>query len=59
MTIKGNPWNHLINKPLTNLFIHDSSGLYAFPQASSPTDTSSSKFNPMDTQFLDLVPNTS
>ena len=40
MTIKGTPWPQLIKKPITKLFIHDSSGLYAFPQALSPTDTS-------------------
>ena len=42
ITSKGNPWTHFIKKPLTNLFIHDSSELYAFPQALSLTDTSSS-----------------
>ena len=39
MTSKGTPWNHLINKPLKNLFIHDSSELYAFRQALSLTNT--------------------
>jgi hypothetical protein len=41
MTNKGNPWPHSINKHLTNLFIHDSSEVYAFPQVLSMTDTSS------------------
>ena len=59
MTSKSTPWPHFINKPPKNLFIHDSSRLYAFPQASSLTDTSSSKFSLMDPQFLDLVPNPS
>ena len=59
MTSKGTKWNNLINKPLTKLFIHDSSGLYAFPQALSLTDTSSSKFSSMAPQFWDLVSNLS
>ena len=41
MKSKGNPWSLFINKPLTNLFIHDSSEVYAFPQILSLTDTSS------------------
>ena len=57
MTSKGTPWPNLINKPLTKLIIHDSSGLYAFPQALSPTDTSFPTFSLMDPQLLDLVPN--
>ena len=55
MTSKGTPWHNLINKTLKKLFIHDSSGLHAFPQALSLMDTSSSKFSPMAPQFWDLV----
>ena len=55
MTIKGTPWPHLIKKTLTKLFIYDSSELYAFLQALSLTDTSSSKFSLMAPQFWDLV----
>lgn len=59
MNIKGTPWIHLIKKTLTKVFINDSSGLYAFPQALSLTGTSSSKFSPMAPQFWDLVSNLS
>ena len=48
ITSNGTPWPHFIKKPIKKLFFHDSSGLYAFPQALSLTDTSSSKFSSMD-----------
>ena len=51
MTSEVTPWPHFIKKPLTMGFIHDSSGLYAFRQALSMTDTSSSKFSLMAPQF--------
>ena len=41
MTSKGTPWPNSINKNITNLFIHDSSEVYAFPQVLSLLDTSS------------------
>ena len=59
MTSKGSQWSHLIKKPLTKLFIHDSSGLYAFPQVLSLVDTSSSKFCLLASKFWDLVLNPS
>jgi hypothetical protein len=59
MTSNGTPWPNLIKKNLKNGFIHDSSGLYAFPQALSLTDTSFSKFSPMAPQFWDLISNLS
>ena len=59
MTSKGTPFPNFIKKPLTKLFIHDSSGLYAFPQVLSLIDTSSSKFSPIAPQFWDLVSNPS
>jgi hypothetical protein len=59
MNGKGIPWTHLINKYLTKRFIHDSSGLYAFPQVLSLVDTSTSKFSQMAPQFWDIVSNPS
>jgi hypothetical protein len=59
MASKGTQLPYYIKKPLTKLFIHDSSGLYAFPQVLSPIDTSSSKLSPMASKFGDLVSNPS
>ena len=59
ITSNGTPWNNFIKKPLTKWFIHDWSGLYAFPQALSMINTSSSKFSPMAPRFWDLVFNPS
>ena len=51
MTSKDTPWPHLINKPLINLFIHDSSEEYDFPRVLSPNNIGSSKFSPMASKF--------
>ena len=51
MTIKGTPLHNLLKKPLTNLFIDDSSEEYAFPRVLNPSNTSSSKFSSMASKF--------